>query len=427
MARVHCILHQPAGHVETLMKGSQYLDQFSRQVVRLSSSLGVVGVMGVALSLAPEAAAQSSGFRVSDQSFSAASDQRAAPAEDGSAPAAAAAPQADAGATQPAPDTSPAPGAGAGTPSDATAPPADGGPGEVRDMTAADQAQPLPEPAPEPETEAPEATSEEGPTPEEYSSSKDAGTALSGGEVVDRTTETTQVGKVKKEKKPKKLSHEKTGILGVGMIAGVSLITAGDKFCGEFSDSRQDPDSRKPICVGRTPFALDVLAGFGANARIDVIVNVRVNLETRDFDNGDCAAGEDICAEGKGLFNTKLGIGVAPGVRIYGKETDKIVKFGGVAQILYVNENFQGYRDRGTGPMEDDNDTTNQENEDGVGDNFLGLRGGPILQIDPHHNFGITLQPAMIPGFRPKKKSEVDGGWFEIGFEVALGFEARFP
>lgn len=289
-------------------------------------------------------------------------------------------------------------------------------------MTAADASAPLPDAEPDAEP-----LPEEGPKPEDYSSSKDAGTALSGGEVDDRSSETTTVGKQNREKKKKNLSHEKTGILGATILSGVSMITAGDKFCGEFSDSRQDPDSRKPVCIGRTPFALDVLAGFGANARIDIIVNVRINLEAREFDNGPCAPGEGACAEGKGLFNTKLGIGVAPGVRIFGPESDKVVKFGGVVQVFYMNEDFSGYRNRITGPMEDDNDTVNAENEDGVGDTFLGLKGGPILQIDPHHNFGITIQPAMIPGFRPEAKPEVDAGWFEIGFEIGLGLEVRFP
>src|SRR5690606_4242154 len=160
------------------------------------------------------------------------------------------------------------------------------------------------------------------------------------------------------------------------------------------------PDSRKPLCIGATPPAIDILAGFGANRRIDVIVGVRINLLPREFKTKDCADGEDVCADGKGLFNQKLAIGVMPGVRIFGKDTDRIVKFGGAVQIMYMYENFQGYRDRPSGPMED-SDPANAEDEDGVGNHFLGLRGGPVLQIDPHHNFGITLMPAMIPGFRP--------------------------
>ena len=268
----------------------------------------------------------------------------------------------------------------------------------------------------------------EGPEDENagYASSKDAGTAISGGEVDDRKTDESTVGDVEKEKKVKDLTHDKVGILGVGFSYGVSLITVGDKFCGEFSSSRQDPDSRKPVCIGATPPAIDILAGFGANKRIDVIVGVRVNLKPREFNTKNCADGEEVCAEGKGLFNNKIGIGVMPGIRIYGKDTDRIVKFGGQVQVMYMYEDFQGYRDRPNGPMED-SDPDNVADEDGVGDHFVGLRGGPLLQIDPHHNFGITLQPAIIPGFRPKAKPEVDAGWFEIGFEATLGLEARFP
>lgn len=312
-------------------------------------------------------------------------------------------------------------------------------PGPAADPAAAPAPDPAPDsvsaPAPAPAPEADPAPEAAAPAPEvvpdeddpAYASSKDAGTALSGSDVDDRKTTVGTVGDVKEKKEKKGLSHAKTGIIGLGFTYGVSLITAGDKFCGEFSDSRQDPDSRKPLCVGATPPALDILAGFGASDRIDLIVNVRINLMPRDFNTKDCPNPEDdVCNEGKGLFNDKLAIGIMPGVRIYGKDTNRIVKFGGQAQIMYAYEDFSGYRGRPSGPSEDD-DPDNREDEDGVGDHFVGLRGGPILQIDPHHNFGITIAPSMIPGFRPKAKSEVDAGWFEIGFEATLGLEARFP
>ena len=408
MTGLHCILQRPTGHVETMMTGSKTLG--------LSTCLGLA-TLATTLLWSTSAQASTSGFRVNERVLV------GAPAED----------QGDSTAAPAAVPAAPDPATAApmtGEPAPSTTP-TDGGPGEERDMTPADAAAPLPAPAPAPaEATAPASTGApetEGPTPEEYSSSKDAGTALSGGDVDDRTTETATLGKQKKEKTEKKLSHEKTGILGVAGGIGTSMITAGDKFCGEFSDSPQDPDGRKPLCVGRTPFTLDALVGFGATDRIDIIVNVRINLEKRDYDNSKCD-GADTCAEGTGLFNNKLGIGVAPGLRIFGQGTDKIVKFGGVAQFMYMNESFAGYRSRLQGPMEmDDTDTDNADDEDGVGDHFVGLRGGPVLQIDPHHNFGITLNPAMIPGFRPKRRQEVDGGWFEIGFEVALGLEARFP
>ncbi len=387
---------------------------------KLSFSLAATCATGLCLA---SPAAQASAWRVTGQDPSPASaDEDAAAAPAAASTGSESAAPAEGGADAPAP-TDPASETDAPTTGESTGDPA-GDPATAPSPTVEGGA---------PADTAPDAAVGEGPAPGDvpdeddpsYASSKDSGTALSGGEVDDRKTKTESVGEVKKEKKQKGLSHHKTGIIGVGFTYGVSLITAGDKFCGEFSSSRQDPDSRKPLCVGATPPAIDLLAGFGASDRIDIVVGVRINLLPREFKTKNCEGGE-VCADGKGLFNDKLAIGVMPGVRIYGKDTDRIVKFGGQAQIMYMHENFDGYRNRPDGPDEDP-DPDNREDEDGVGDHFVGLRGGPILQIDPHHNFGIVIAPSMIPGFRPKAKQEVDAGWFEIGFEATLGLEARFP
>lgn len=271
----------------------------------------------------------------------------------------------------------------------------------------------------------------EGPTDDEYASSKDAGTAMSGeAEQGDELPEDKQtVGNVKK--KPKSLSHKKTGMIGVAGGFGYGLRTAGDKYCGEFSSDSGDADGRKGLCTGLTPAFLDITLGYGAADRIDVVLGVRVNLQKRDYDNSSCG-GAETCVDGKGLFVDSLGIGVLPGIRIWGGEPNKIFKLGGAVDFFYMYENFDGYRNRPVGPNNTEDATDRQanfEDEQAVSDHFVGLRGGPIIQVDPHHNVGIFFIPAAVPGFRPKQPDgrSRDAGWFEIGFDLSLGIQARFP
>lgn len=275
----------------------------------------------------------------------------------------------------------------------------------------------------------------EGPSPDdEYATSKEAGKGMSGqeGEKEELPTDVQVVGEQKL--KPKDLTHVKTGQLGAAIGVGYGLTTAGDKFCGEFTDDPGDRDARKSICTSRTPVALDGMLGFGANQRIDIVIGVRVNLEKRDYDASKCT-GDETCIEGKGLFLNHRGIGVMPGVRLWGKDNNKVFKIGGAIDIMYMFERFDGYRDRQTlndtnNMVIEDKGMTDEENladEEKVSDHILGFRGGPILQVDPHHNVGIYFIPAAVPSFRPQQGNATDSGWFEIQFEASIGVQARFP
>jgi hypothetical protein len=284
----------------------------------------------------------------------------------------------------------------------------------------------------------PNAAQPEGPPPDgqdpEYATSKDAGQAMSGreGEKDDLPVATETVGEEKV--KPKNLSHIKTGQIGAAIGLGYNLVTGGDKYCGEFTDDPTDKDARKSICTGRTPVALDVMLAFGAADRIDIVVGARINLEKRDYDSGPCK-GDVTCVDGKGLFANKRAIGVMPGVRLWGKGTNQVFKLGGAVDILYLFENFDGYRNRpalndtNKNVMEDDGmpDDANRKAESKVSNHILGIRGGPVIQIDPHHNIGIFFIPAAVPTFRPAQAGSSNSGWFEIAFEASLGVQARFP
>jgi hypothetical protein len=301
-------------------------------------------------------------------------------------------------------------------------------PAEAPPAGAADSAAPSGEVAPAPSESPPagappgESPGSEGPSKDEYTSSKESGKAMSGrdtseegGLPEDRET----VGDVKEKKTG--LSHHKTGMLGVAVGAGWGMIITGDKFCGEFSEDEGDSDNRKGLCTGMRPLALDITAGFGAAPRLDVVMTVRINLMKREYKFDDCNSDVEPCDKGKGLFNKSVGIGVMPGVRIWGKDNDKLFKVGGSIDFVYFYENFDGYRSRPRHP-EEDADPVNESEEKRVVDHSIGLRGGPVLQIDPHHNVGIYITPAVVPLIHA-------GGptWVEIGFEGSLGFQARFP
>ena len=219
----------------------------------------------------------------------------------------------------------------------------------------------------------------------------------------------------------KSLSHARTVTLGVAAGVGWGMTIAGDLYCGEFSSSSSDSDGRKSICTDRTPGFLDLTLGVGAGPRIDVVFGLRLNLEKRDYDFSACDSGTTPCDAGKGLFNDSIGLAFMPGVRLWGKDTHKVFKVGGAIDFMIKVEDFSGYRNRASNPDED-SDQDNDVAEASVGGNSMGLRGGPVIQIDPHHNWGIYIIPAVVPSVH------IAGpGWFELGFEGSVGFQARFP
>lgn len=254
--------------------------------------------------------------------------------------------------------------------------------------------------------------------PPEYASSKDAGQAVSGQATETKEGDITAVGKTKK--KPKGLTHHKTGQISVAGGWGFNMVVpyADDIFCGEFSTDDGDPDGRKSICTAANPWFLDLSAGYGAHPRLDVLFNFRLNLQSREFKCKD-ANDPESCT---GLYNSKLGYMLGPGIRAWISKPEKLFKVGAAVDFLYEFEDFSGYRNRprcsgpedgcrfAEGPIE--------AAEDDVGDHDFSLRLGPVFQFDVHHNIGIFLQPYARMSFVR---------WFEFSFDVNLGLQARFP
>jgi hypothetical protein len=267
----------------------------------------------------------------------------------------------------------------------------------------------------------------EGPAPEEVgardTTSAEAGQALSG---VEGEEEQGDVEVIGKKKKKKTLSHWKLGMVGVRAGWGLNLIVPyKDRFCGEFATEGDDEDGRKSICSQANPWFLEISAGYGAVKRMDVVVTYRLNLQSRDFSCKD----EDDPTTCKGLYNTGLGMALGPGIRAWISKPHKLFKIGAAVDVLWTYEDFSGYRGRTacTGPDDDvggpcpkpgGEEKGKEESEADVGNNDFGMRLGPIIQIDPHHNIGIVLQPWARMGLVRA---------FEIAFDITLGLQARFP
>ncbi|TPV93973.1 MAG: hypothetical protein B7733_17480 [Myxococcales bacterium FL481] len=265
--------------------------------------------------------------------------------------------------------------------------------------------------------------------PEPTTSSERSGTALSGQAREQDDGEPGQTEIVGKQKRPpQNLTHVRTAGVSAGFGLGYGLITAGDKFCGEFAgESSGDTDGRKSLCTGATAPTLDIGLSYGVLARLDVVVSFRLALSSRQFDGSGCSPDEPGCRDGSGLFVDKRAFGFMPGIRLWGSDNDKVVKIGGAADFVWLREDFSGYRERPLGVAEDPADEATFAAEEQVGDNVLGLRGGPIIQIDPHHHFGVFFMPAAVVSFRPAQDEAADAGWFETAFEASLGVQARFP
>jgi hypothetical protein len=228
---------------------------------------------------------------------------------------------------------------------------------------------------------------------------------------------------------PSSKSHYRQGSLSIMPGWGFSAIVPYQKriFCGEFSDDPGSSTKRKSFCTMGSPWFLEFTGGYGVHPRVDVVLGVRLHVQKRDY---RCRKeGElDTC---KGMFNDSLAVGLAPGIRAWISDPERMFKIGGAVDFVWMHERYTGYRRRGRcqGP----NDTVNgpcpveepiegyddaRSDEASIRDDDIGFRLGPVFQLDPHRNVGIFLLPAARVGLLR---------WFEFSFDIALGVQARFP
>ncbi len=264
--------------------------------------------------------------------------------------------------------------------------------------------------------------------PDREASSKEAGTAVSGEIETVGDVDSERVGKA--EKKEKSLSHYQTGgvsVSGGWGFYGVVPYTDG-MFCGEFSGDIDSDSGRKSFCTNTRGVAFMEFGGFyGAHPRLDIVLNLRLNMMKRKFVCKD----EDDPESCQGLFNDNLGIGLFPGIRGWISKPEDVFKIGAAIDFVWMHENFDGYRKRplcqNPGMITDPSapvcpratgEPAKVAQEADIKNDDVGVRIGLALQVDPHHNIGIFVMPTARMGFLR---------WFEFAVDIQLGIQARFP
>jgi hypothetical protein len=147
-------------------------------------------------------------------------------------------------------------------------------------------------------------------------------------------------------------------------------------YCGT-----TDPEAEfgfASVCTGRTPLVLDLEASYGITAGIDLVLELRLGLET-EF-------GRTQAESGPRPFH------LSPGARFFFSDSGR-ARFFVQPQLLI---DFTGH-ERG---------------------NDFGVRGIEGLWIDLHRAYGIYVYVAESLTF---------SRWLSASFEAGFGFQGRYP
>ncbi len=163
------------------------------------------------------------------------------------------------------------------------------------------------------------------------------------------------------------------------LALGVRGIATYDNnvYCG-----KQDPEAEfglASVCTGRTPLTLDLEFSYGVKPTIELILEMRLGLES-DFGS---APGTD---DGPHAF------WLSPGARFFFSEAAR-AKFFVQPQVVF---DFSGY---------------SQGND-------FGLRGIEGLWIDLHRSYGVYFFVGETLEF---------SRWLSAAFEGGVGFQGRYP
>lgn len=213
---------------------------------------------------------------------------------------------------------------------------------------------------------------------------------------VEKTAESAEVsasveaGASNKKKIPKRAQwggrlrdHAKQGFFNLLVGTGYYLVAPyskddPDKRC---ADDKQDPSKGEPLCSGRVGWHLDMLAGYGLKAGLELFLMFRLGLERPDS---------------KGLLNQPKTRQLGAGIKVYTPK-DGFFKLGfGVAPLF-------DFSDRG--------------GDVGVRQDFV-IHVPVQAQFDIFPWFGAYAQIAPNISFIAEFKIEFTGG---------IGVQGRFP
>jgi hypothetical protein len=148
-------------------------------------------------------------------------------------------------------------------------------------------------------------------------------------------------------------------------------------FCGDMSS--EGTNGYASACTGRTPMALDLELSYGVKPTIELVLELRIGLET------------DIPTT-PGADDAARPFHIAPGARFFFSDTAKMKLFVQPELVL----DFANYA---TG-------------------NDFGVRGIEGLWIDLHRSYGVYVFVAETLGF---------SRWLSAAFEGGVGFQGRYP
>ncbi len=177
-----------------------------------------------------------------------------------------------------------------------------------------------------------------------------------------------------------------TGQFGVSLrvALGLRAIAPLDDsvYCGKTDASAAS--GYAPVCVGRSPFSLDLEASYGLRAKLDAILEIRLGIES-DFGSSP---------------NTNDGphiVAMSPGVRFFFSEA-KRTKLFSTAQIVL---DFSGYKDPSGIARRDD----------------FGVRNLNGLWFELDKSYAAYIYGGETLTFVR---------WLGFELEVGLGFQARY-
>lgn len=126
----------------------------------------------------------------------------------------------------------------------------------------------------------------------------------------------------------RKLDHDGQFGLSVRFSEGVRAVTTYEDttYCGKTDSTTSS--GYAPVCVGRTPFMVQLEASYGIKRKLDVFAELRLGLEA-DF------------GASPSMDNGPHIVSLSPGLRIFYSE-GKQSKLFSTAQVLF---DFTGYKD----------------------------------------------------------------------------------
>jgi hypothetical protein len=164
------------------------------------------------------------------------------------------------------------------------------------------------------------------------------------------------------------------GQFGVHFKVGTGyrgILRYNEEYCGQAGED---------LCLERSPFSLDLGVSYRATERLELLVEMRLGLES-DFGINDATSGDKVRS-------------YSPGLKLYFSDAGTI-KFFSTLQLVI--------------------DTTDYEQADKLD---WGLKNTSGLQIDMHKTVGIYFFFGEIVSW---------SRWLRLELEGGMGIQARFP